>query len=150
MIVCFLLLWWTWLKATWGGKLCYQVTSHHWKKSELKRNKYFGGIRTALLMFILISQLCCLCNDIPFFETAAGTTRSEDRAYWFTSRIMFSYLSYVAKAHLSRDSNAHSGLGSPTSVSSQDGLLQPQPQANLFWTIPQLEAPSFKMCQINN
>lgn len=50
---------------------------------------------------------------------------------------MLNRLLYTAQAHLPRHDAAHCGFSLPTSIISQDNLLQTS-QASLIWEIPQL------------
>lgn len=81
---------------------------------------------------------------------AAESIRHKNDAYWFTSGIMFSYLSCMAKAHLPRDGNAHSGLGSPTSIKQSRWPLSGMVIGQSVLNNSSAEVPSFKMCQVNN
>lgn len=61
-----------------------------------------------------------------------------DSACWLVLGLTFSWLSYIAWDHQSRDGTTHSGLSTPTSINCQGNFLSTIPQANL---IPQLMAP---------
>ena len=70
-------------------------------------------------------------------ETEAEITGKQCSALKFT----FSFLSYMAQAHLPKGGTAHSGLGPPPSISKQANALQTCPQANLMEATLQLSLP---------
>ena len=72
----------------------------------------------------------------------AGTWRQElmqrpwkGAAYWLAPRGLLNLLSYRTQDHQPRDRTTHNGLGSPTSVTDYENVLQACPQPNLIDTV---------------
>ena len=65
----------------------------------------------------------------PPLELWVGTMESY---YWLAFTGFLSLLSYTAQTYPPRDGAAHSGLGPPTSIITQDNTPQIWPQANLM------------------
>lgn len=47
-------------------------------------------------------------------------TSRKNTAQGLVSKLIFSSLSYIGQAHVSKDCSTHSGLGFPTSISNQE------------------------------
>jgi hypothetical protein len=72
-----------------------------------------------------------------------------DSAWWLVLGLTFSWLSYIAWDHQSRDGTTHSGLSTPTSLNSQDSFLSVISLANVISRLMGPFSGKSRLCQVD-